>query len=245
MNAAVSLNDILIRADVWRGALGGAEVPALSSGFAALDAELPGGGWPRGALTELLTDEAGAGECALLMPVLNTQRAEARWSVLIAPPHGLHAPAWAAQGVDCSRLAIVAPQGRRDLLWATEQALSSGAAGMVVCWAKQLDPAQVRRLQVAVAGSGALAFLFRPLRAWTEASAAPLRLLLSSGQRGELCVNLLKRRGPPCGRTLHLKVPRPLAWREVSDDHDAHETSVARPVPAVFPARSQRPVAVA
>ena len=242
MSAAVSLHDILVRPDVWRGTLGGADVPALPSGFATLDAELPGGGWPRGALTELLTDDVGGGECSLLMPALYTQRAEARWSVLIAPPYGLHAPAWAAQGVDCPRLAIVAPQGRRDLLWAAEQALSGGAAGMVVCWAKQLDPAQVRRLQVAVAGSGALAFLFRPLRARTEASAAPLRLLLSPGPRGELCVNLLKRRGPPCGRTLHLKVPRPLAWREA---HDAREAAVARPVLALSSARSQRPVAVA
>jgi len=62
MSAALSLNDILVRPDVWRGRLAEAGVPALSSGFPVLDAELPGGGWPRGALTEILVDGAGLGE---------------------------------------------------------------------------------------------------------------------------------------------------------------------------------------
>ena len=239
MSAALSLSDILVRPDVWRGRLAEAEVPALSSGFAALDEELPGGGWPRGALSELLADEAGIGECALLLPVLKAMREEGRWSVLIAPPHGLHAPAWGAGGADCARLAVIAPASRRDLLWATEQALASGAVGAVVCWANAVNPAQVRRLQVAVSGRSTLAFLFRPLRARPEASAAPLRLMLSPGRRGMLGVNVLKRRGPPCGRTLFLDVPRPLAWRE---DHD---TSLARPASAASASRSQRPIAVA
>ncbi len=239
MSSALSLTDILVRPDVWRGRLAGAEVPALSSGFAALDAELPGGGWPRGALSELLVDDAGVGECSLLLPVLNAMREEGRWTVLISPPHGLHAPAWVSAGADCAHLAVVAPESRRDLLWAAEQALASGAAGAVVCWAKQADPAQVRRLQVAVAGSGTLAFLFRPRRVSPEASAAPLRLVLSAGRRGTLAVDVLKRRGMPCARTLYLDVPRPLAWR---DDHDA---PLARPASAAPAARGPRPLAVA
>ena len=63
MSAVLSLNDILVRPDVWRGRLAEAAVPALSSGFPVLDAELPGGGWPRGALTEILVDGVGLGEC--------------------------------------------------------------------------------------------------------------------------------------------------------------------------------------
>lgn len=49
MSAVLSLNDILVRPDVWRGRLAEAAVPAQSSGFPVLDAELPGGGWPRAA----------------------------------------------------------------------------------------------------------------------------------------------------------------------------------------------------
>ena len=237
MSALLSLNDILVRPDIWRGRLADSAVPALSSSFSELDAELPGGGWPRGALTEILVDSVGIGECSLLMPALNAMREAGRWSVLIAPPHGLHAPAWISRGVDFARLAVVSPTCRRDVLWATEQALSGGAAGAVLCWAAHVDPAQVRRLQVAAAGSTALAFLFRPLRARTESSSAPLRLLLSAGPRGRLAVDLLKRRGQPCGRTLYLDVPRPLRW---NDDH-----AVARAASAASSPRSQRPFAVA
>lgn len=242
MNAALSLNDILVRPDVWRGRLAGAEAPALSSGFPALDAELPGGGWPRGALSELLVDGAGFGECSLLLPVLNAVRGEGRWLVLIAPPRVVHAPAWMAGGADGARLAVVASESPRDLLWAAEQTLASGAAGAVVCWAEHAAPAQVRRLQVAAGGGCAPAFLFRPRRARAETSAAPLRLFLSPGRQGTLEVNVLKRRGPPCDRTIFLEVPRPSAWR---NDHDAHDNRVDRPAPAAASPRGPHPFAVA
>ena len=239
MSAALSLNDVLVRPDVWRGTLAGAAVPALSSGFPVLDAELPGNGWPRGALTEILAAGVGAGECSLLMPVLKRMREEGRWCVLIAPPYGLHAPAWSSSGVELTHLAVVSPATRRDVLWAAEHTLSSGAVGALLCWATHIDPAQVRRLQVAATGNDVLAFLLRPARAKTESSAAPLRLLLSPGQRGTLGVNVLKRRGPPCSRTFYLDVPRPLPWR---DDYDS---AVARSASAASSPRSQRPVAVA
>ena len=108
-------------------------------------------------------------------------------------------------------------------------------------------PAQVRRLQVAAAGSDTLAFLFRPLRARGESSAAALRLSLSAGARGGLAVDLIKRRGPSCTRTLHLEVPRPLKWRA---DHepcqsDAADSALAGTASAPSCARSQRPLAFA
>ena len=39
---------------------------AVPSGFKVLDAQLPGGGWPRRALTELLLPQPGIGEIRLL-----------------------------------------------------------------------------------------------------------------------------------------------------------------------------------
>jgi hypothetical protein len=181
-------------------------------------------------------------------------REEWRWSLLVAPPHQLHGPTWAAWGIDLARLAVVSPARSRDALWATEQALSSGALGAVLCWARKLDARQTRRLQVAVAGRNSLAFLFRPVQAAAESSAASLRLVLSAGSRGELAVNLLKRRGSPCGKTLHLDVPRPLKWRagHESSDFSADRSAdcstlstLACTPPAFTAARSQRSFAVA
>ena len=228
MNA---LAQVLARPDVWRGdRLAVATVPALATGLAELDAELPGGGWPRGALTELLVDGSGLGEMSLLMPALAEIREEGGWTLLVAPPHPLHAPAWAAAGVDLSRLVVASPADGRDALWAMEQALTSNAPKAVLGWAPQADARAVRRLQVAAATSSAAALLFRPLRAAREASAAPLRLALSAAPAGRLAVAILKRRGAPLAAPLHLTLPRPTAWR----DH-GHRSAMAGHPPARTP----------
>jgi len=216
---------------------------ALPSGFAALDAELPGGGWPRGALTELLVDGAGLGEISLLLPALRTlcgnagKGDEGGWSLLVAPPHPPYAPTWAAAGLDLARLLVVAPAaGKRagaDALWAMEQALASAVPRAVLGWSTAADARAVRRLQVAAGGSGALAFLLRPLHAAAEASAAPLRLRLCAAPQGRLGVQLIKRRGPPLAQPLWLTLPRPgtFHWRD-------HATTLAGAVPAATAARS-------
>ena len=243
LNAAVSLEELMARPDLWYAdRLACAAIPAVASGFPLLDAELPGGGWPRGAFTEILADSAGLGECSLLLPALCRLREENRWTLLLAPPHGLHAPAWAAWGIDLARLAVVSATRPRDVLWATEHALSSGAVGTVLCWSRTVDASQTRRLQVAVAGSNTLAFLFRPARTRSESSAASLRLLLSAGAHGRLAVDLFKRRGTPCSRTLYLDLPRPLKWRE---DYECTGSALARTASAPSSARSQLPFSVA
>ena len=56
---------------VWRASqIGGAPRRTTASGFALLDAQLPGGGWPHGVLTELLLPHPGVGELRLLAPAL-------------------------------------------------------------------------------------------------------------------------------------------------------------------------------
>ncbi|APW47500.1 hypothetical protein [Rhodoferax antarcticus] len=54
----------------------------LPSGHAALDAQLPGGGWPVGASCEILQPQAGQGEWRLLLPAL---RSLTQAVVLVAP----------------------------------------------------------------------------------------------------------------------------------------------------------------
>ena len=225
------LAEVLARPDVWRGdRIAAASLPTVASGFAVLDAELPGGGWPRGALSELLVDGAGLGELSLLMPALAAIRAEGGWSLAVGAPYPLHAPAWAAAGVDLARLVVVSPAAERDALWAAEQALASGAPDAVLCWTTHADARAVRRLQVAAAAGGAAAFLFRPTRAAAEASVAPLRLALAAAPAGRLAVSILKRRGPPLAAPLHLEPPRPARLH--------HDPALAGAGPAPAGARS-------
>lgn len=115
------------RADQIDRAVGG--VAARSSGHAALDAELPGGGWPAGGLIELLLPAPGCGELRLLAPALAA--ASLLW---IAPPFTPYAPALAGLGLMIERLTIVTPANAADAAWAAEQALRSGALSAVLWW---------------------------------------------------------------------------------------------------------------
>ncbi|MEY4268200.1 MAG: hypothetical protein RIS90_2735, partial [Pseudomonadota bacterium] len=107
---------------VWRAdALGGTPGATLASGHAALDAVLPGGGWPLDALSEVLQPPGLHAEWRLLMPTLvRLQQAGAGALVLVGPPHLPFGPALQAQGLVVQRLLCVQvaePQGR---LWAAE-----------------------------------------------------------------------------------------------------------------------------
>ncbi len=248
----VSLDEILARADVWcADQLATAALPTLASGFPMLDEELPGGGWPRGALCEILSDAVagsaastasaarsgiGIGEFSLLMPLLKQMRAEGRWSLLIAPPFSPNGPALSAFGVDLARLAVVNPEQAKEISWAMEHALSSGAFGCVLAWSARIDARQIRRLQVAAAGHDTLAFLFRPLSERASASSAPLRLALSTAAGGMLGVDLLKRRGPPCTRTLLLDVARPAIRTRTCEENRSVQSGDERTNPTPRPA---------
>ena len=93
---SAALNALLSRADIWRGASLAADAgTAIATGHARLDRELPGGGWPTGALTEIISARRGIGEIGLLAPALARLTQAHRWIAWIAPPAQLHAPALA------------------------------------------------------------------------------------------------------------------------------------------------------
>ena len=203
--APTDLAAILGRGAVWRGMDVAQATAATPSGFAELDAELPGRGWPAGCLTEIMPQHEGIGELRLLGPALARLAAQGRWLAWIAPPHLPYAPALAAAGIDLARLFIVRTQKRQDTLWAMEQALRSNACGAVLAWPERIRYPELRRLQIAAEGSQALALLFRPPAAANESSPAALRLKLETAQGG-IAVRILKRRGAVLARPVHVKL---------------------------------------
>ena len=179
---------------VWRGDQLARIDQVVPSGFAVLDRALPGGGWPRAALTELLLDEGGIGELRLLLPALRHRQQSGEAIVLVAPPHLPHAPAFAAAGIDPARVIVVDAAEDKHRWWAAEQALRADCAGAVLFWPALLAEQRLRRLQVAAQESEALAFLFATTARAAQPSPAPLRIRLSpAGER--LRVDVFKRRG--------------------------------------------------
>jgi protein ImuA len=199
---------------VWRAdQLGHGGVAALPSGFDGLDAQLPGGGWPLGTVTELIAREPGIGELRLVVPVLQRLTRERKVAILLGPPHVPYAPALAAFGIDLDYLIVVQAAQAADRLWAVEQALRSASFGTLLGWLphERTRPEHLRRMQLAAQGTRGPVFLFRPMPAHLQASPAPLRLLLAPRPRQQLSVQVLKRRGPVLERPLLVDLPQPPA----------------------------------
>jgi hypothetical protein len=190
------LDELLAHPSLWRGR-SRASIATISTGYPALDAGLPGGGWPRHGLIEILTPRLGVGELYLLLPALAalSRTAPARWCTWVSPPHEPYAPALAAHGVAMDRMLVV----RTHLpLWAQEQALKSGACEAALAWLPRASPRAIRRLQLAAEQGRALGVLYRSLRFADVPSPAMLRLVLEPHTEANTHgarVTLLKSRG--------------------------------------------------
>lgn len=186
-----------VAANLWRGdSFGVVVAPVLASGFGPLDAELPGGGWPCRALTELLQPQPSVAEWRLLGPALGRVAATRRSIALVGPPKPPHAPGLRHVGIDPHRLLWLRADTPAERLWCTEQLVRSNACGALVAWLPQARPEQIRRLQVSAQGCEGPVFVCRPAAAVHEASAAPLRVHVTLGLDWHLHVRVVKRRGP-------------------------------------------------
>lgn len=234
MRAATALHSLINHAGtpaapllaqrLWRADDLPAAAAVLPSGFAALDAELPGGGWPLGQLVELLVDEPGVGELSLLAPALAALGRQQRACVWVLPVERAdataaqpYAPALQAAGLDLARCMFVQPATPREGGWALEQSLRAGShLGAVIgslsaSAAGEADFRALRRLQLLAAQTRALLVVLRPVRHAAAASPAALRLQLAAVD-GRLQVQVLKRRGRPLLEPVALQV-HPDSWR--------------------------------
>jgi len=212
-----SFDDLLRHPGLWRAReqAGPTTAPSgLPTGFASLDRCLPGGGWPRQGLVELLTDHHGIGELSLLMPALaalcssnedgrgngadrrggagDGQGGAGGWLAWVSPPYQPYAPALAAAGIDLRRVLVVRAGAPAE--WAMEQALRSETCSAVLGWSNLHDMTVLRRLQLAAEHARCLAVLFRPVKAGQQPSPAVLRAELHGSDAG-LEVRILKSRG--------------------------------------------------
>jgi hypothetical protein len=178
---------------VWRGHEL-SPVKARSTGHAALDALLPGGGWPIGALTELIPLIEGIGEVAVLQKTLKQLCEARRHIVFVHPPYIPYAPALLSAGLSLPRVLWIDAACNEDAHWAAEQTLREGAAGAVLLWSHAAADRPLRRLQLAAEAGQSLAFIYRPAVTLNNSSPAALRIALHPAADA-LGVEVLKARG--------------------------------------------------
>jgi len=223
------------RPDIWRAdQIGAWQAATIPTGHAALDRELPNGGWPTAALTELMLQQHGIGELRLLQPALG-RIAKHRAVALVQPPHTPQTAAWHAWGLPPEQLLWVRPTRAADALWAAEQILKNGSCGALLLWQPHVRPDALRRLHLAAQGADMPFWMLRPLAAARDASPAPLRLCLRPAAGG-IEVEIAKRRGPQREGTLVL----PLGFVPASRflQQEGTDAIVDRRAPAAAAARS-------
>ena len=114
----------------------------------------------------------------------------------INPPYLPYAPALAQMGIALDRCMVVRPANKEDALWATEQALRSGACGAVLFWLAQDEYAWLRRFQMAAEAGRSMAVYYRSSAAERLSTPAHLRVVLEPCADA-LRIRIPKRRGPP------------------------------------------------
>ncbi len=163
---------------------------AVRSGVASVDELLPGGGFPRGALSELAGGPA-SGKTAVALAVFAALGLD-ELAAYVDGRGEIYPPAAAELGVDLERLLVVrpaalphaGPAGLLSTLWAAEALLACGAFAAVaidVAQPRSLRGADAiaRHLQAAVERGGAIGLWLTPARGALRVPAS-IRLVLSS-----------------------------------------------------------------
>lgn len=225
------LSELTLPPQVWRGReLAQAQERTLATGHAALDAQLPGGGWPLGNLVEILQPRAQQHVWQLLGPALaSALRSQGEPAVLVDPPYQPFGPALRAQGIAPEQLLCVQAGKPSARLWAAEQSLRCADVCAVLAWLPQARQEDLRRLHLVAQASGKLLFAFRPLSSRNLSSPARVRLLVQGTESMEVLV--LKRRGPPLLQPLVLQAQP----RKLSALLAARKTRRSTPAPVDIP----------
>lgn len=188
-----SERDALLQSKLWRAAEQAA-IRAEPTGFTALDRVLPGGGWPLGAVSEILHARPGGGELSLALPLLARLTQADRPIAFVAPPMLPYAPRLASANLRLENVLVVEPDKNENILWSTEQLLRAGASA-VLLWIARVETQSLRRLQLAAEAGESCVLLYRPESYAVESTPSALRLRVWRETEGAPCVEVLKCRG--------------------------------------------------
>lgn len=220
-----------IHPTLWRASqLAPGGLRRLPSGYSSLDEAL-GGGWPLGALIELLPEHAGIGEVHLLCPALAGLADRRRPTLLLNPPYAPSMQCWAAWGLRPDDVVWVRTSSPRDATWAATQILHYQSCAALLCWAHATAYADLLQWHRLARRGSTLVVLYRPHDTAHQDSPAELRVALRAIPGG-LRASFLKYPGPiPSARDLTL----------YPHDHDLDQPGPAAP-PGRLPGVAGTPV---
>jgi hypothetical protein len=234
MALPAKIAEIELPRGVFRGAEAGSEAPRSLVLGLPIDAVLPGGGLPRGAVVELATIGGAALGTTLSLAACRSIQHEAKlrggepaWCAFVDPTRSLFGPGVAAAGVRLDRLLVVRPTlealARTALRIVESRAFAVVVIDTVGVPGALLDvglgswPRVVRRLAMAAEGSNGCVLLLtdRDARRPLPLPVAQ-RIELARRSEHELSVRIAKdRRG-------QVASPRTIRWTRPEPEENGH-----------------------
>lgn len=155
---------------------------SVRTGFSAIDDLLPGGGFAKGAVHELLHPLRRPPSKFFALLIARASQGAIVWC---DPQRTLYPPAVAAMGVDLQRLYLLRPRNATEESWALAECLRCRGVAVTIASVDKLSRLEARRLQLAAEAGGGIGLLLRPLSRHADVYAAASRWLIepSPGQR--------------------------------------------------------------
>lgn len=219
-----SLQQLLNRADIWRGD-SHALVPqiALDSGHAELNAALLNGGWPTRSLIEVCQKGFQQQEWLLFSPLL---KAATGYIILLNPPFIPFAQALIQAGINLEQLIVVQVTNKADFLASFAELARTESCAVLLAWqqSQALSYTELRKCLLASNEGAGLCVLFRPEHAQQQSSPASLRLL-SDITASDVQLRIFKQKGVlPQSLAQLIKLPLPKVWRGLPAYHLLDQT---------------------
>lgn len=190
----------------------------VSSGFTALDAELPGGGLRLGTLVEWISERSGAGATCCALRSARAAMGDERPLVIVDGDDSFYPPGL-RDSVDWRRVLLVRCPDRRCLEWAADQALRTSGVGAVLVRYDFEDERRLRRWQLAAESGGTLGLVVRCLPRRPEVCFGDVRIGVTpraAVEGRQVRLELLRSRQGGRGAVVDVRL-----------DDDAHPLSLA------------------
>ena len=192
------ISQLMSQGKIWKGDHAHHATPekVIPTGYPLLDVELPGGGWPVGAVTEILYPQVSMGELRLVLPALkHVAQHDQRWQIWLNPPGQPYGPGLNSWGVSLRQTLVCADLTPKEFSWVIDQSVQHSGCSVVLAWANRIEPAQLRRLQLASERRDIAIFLFRPIRKANNLPYSRLKLQIGAGSKPlHIRIDILKRR---------------------------------------------------
>jgi cell division inhibitor SulA len=190
--------NMLHHLNAWERPAATASSLVTASGIAALDELLPGGGWPKRGLAEIILPDTYSNPLSLLLPALVRLSRQGRWIAMVNPGYPARSGLLKENAINPDRVLQVNPHPGRSALWTAESLLYSGDCSVVMAWPGCNTELMGKRLQKAAVRGRALGILFRYEGPGTQPSGIETRLKLDVDARGR-AVYLLNSKGDTLG----------------------------------------------